>query len=600
MSGLGLLTTVFLVLPALMSIYLGMYSWRRRSIPGAISFTFTMFATASWSLTAALVVLNSDAGVASGWLRANFAIGALLSVGILAAAAQTTGHTFMSTPTRMMPWLLIPAITILLTITGNSHHWYLYDIRFVQSGSQNIGWMSEYGPYSVVHLTYSYGLIAYGIVLLVQQLLKLHYNNYRIRILLLLVGLLLPFVANIANSLFVETRTFVTPIMLNLSAPIFYWVLFRYRLFDLLPIARDQAFEQMDDAVIIVNEQNLIVDVNPKAALLAHQLAPELIEKSLSDVYPVYQEAFTRALDGTSRHQSIQIDSGEQPMYFDLSVIPIIRDDEQVGKLIVLADRTEQRLAEDRARHVEAERDRIRSLSEFVGAASHEFRTPLAVIKNSAYLINRIEDPTKRAEKTAQIDNQVNILTRLIDGLLTVVRLDAQVDLTFHALDINIIVQGIEQKARVDAAAKNLHLELQVASHLPLISGNTSYLQEAIQAVLHNAIRYTPPGGTVTLRTSQRDNKTVVTVQDTGIGIEPEHLPRIFDVFYRVDTARSTSGFGTGLTIANRVITLHGGGIEISSEPGNGTTVDMTFPPANTPESKTVMPRPVSKTNGSD
>lgn len=597
MSGLGLLTAVFLVSPALMSTYLGIFSWRRRNIPGAISFGFTMFISAGWGVTAALAVINSDATVARFWLNLMFTLGAFLSVAIFAAAAQTTGHMALTQPSRVVLWLIIPIITALLTMTSANHNWYLYDVRFVPSGAQNIGWVNRYGPWVVVHLSYSYGLILYAVVLLIQQIVKTRYRIYRIRVFLLLVGMLLPFLANIINSLLVENHTFITPIMLNLSAPLFFWVLFRYRLFDLLPIARDQAFEYMDDAIIIVNEDNRVVDVNPRAALLSGRPANEVIDKPLAEVYPNYRDAFMQALEGATRHQSIQINRGEQPAYFDLSIMPITRNQERVGKLIILSDRTEQRLAEARARRMETERERVRTLSEFVGAASHEFRTPLAIIRNSAYLINRITDPDKRAEKTTLIDNQVNLLIQLVDGLVTVVKLNAEVDLTFDRLDINPIVARVIQRLHVEAEAKALHLEAHTATDLPPIGGHVDYLQEAVRAILHNAIRYTESGGTITLHTLQREGQVVVTVQDTGIGIEAEHLPHIFDAFYRADKARSTAGFGTGLAIASRVVTLHGGHIQASSQIGVGTTLEMRFPSANGLVGKTKAVQAVQNNN---
>ncbi|MEZ4669287.1 MAG: histidine kinase N-terminal 7TM domain-containing protein [Anaerolineae bacterium] len=594
MTTLGLVTIIFLVLPALMSAYLGIYSMRRRAIPGATAFGITMFLIATWGLAAALVVISNDSATARLWLNVMFAFGAYLSVGILAATSQTTSLNNLFASWRLLVWLIIPTASSIIVLTSQSHQLFFYDIQFVQSGAQNIGWTQQSGPWSIVHLTYTYALIIYSAVLLVQQFMKLRYAPYRRRTLLLLAGLLLPFGANIANTLFLDVRTFITPILLNLSAPIFYWVLFRYRLFDLLPIARDQAFEHMDDAVIIINERDEVVDVNPRAAALAGQDAATLIEKPLLDVFPSgYREALAQTLGSNVRHQSIEVSRQQSPQYFDMSVVPIIRDNEQVGKLIVLADRTDQRLTEKRAHRMEAERERVRSLTEFVGVASHEFRTPLSIIKNSSYLLSRIDDPAKRAEKISQIDNQVNVLTRLIEGLLTIVRLDAEVELVFHDLDLNAVIQNAEQRVKNEAAAKNLHMDVKLMSGLPLVSGNMIYLQEAINAVLHNAVRFTQNGGSVTISTFEKGGEVVVRVQDTGIGIAPENLPRIFDVFYRVDQARTTAGFGTGLAIANRVVILHRGHIRTESQLGSGTTIELCFPPVHVAKSKTISAQPV-------
>ena len=406
----------------------------------------------------------------------------------------------------------------------------------------------------------------------------MRYHTYRIRVMLLLIGLALPFIANIANTLMSDIHSFITPIMFNISAPIFFWAIFRYRLFEVLPIARDRAFEHMDDAIIIIDPENRIVDANPNAAQLAGQTADILLEQPLFTSFARFEESLSPLLGSTVSHKPITVQNHAEQRYFDVTISPITHDRETVGKLIILHDMTDQHIAEQRAHQLEMEHERLSTLSGFIEAASHEFRTPLSIIKSSTFIISRTEDAAKRADKLSQIDDQANRISQLVEALLNVVRVNASAELNLTPLNANTLIENVKNALTSEAGDKQVRLETDLATGLSLVNADSTYLTEAIYAVAHNAVRYTATGGSVTITTSQQDSQVITTVKDTGIGIDPADLPHIFDVFYRVDKAHSTAGFGTGLTVASRVIALHGGQIAASSIPGEGTIITITLP----------------------
>jgi PAS domain S-box-containing protein len=578
MSTLGLLNAVFLVIPTMISAYLGIYAWRRRSVPGTLSFMFAMVVIGAWCATSLLVVVSPDTRSAVFWVKVMLAVVPYLAPLILIAVMQTSVRKYPARPRLIVLLLIVPTITAFLTMTSDKQNIYLYNIGLVQSGAQNIGWTNQYGPWSVVHLSYSYALITFAIVLLVQQFIRMQYNTYQRRIFLLLVGLALPFITNVVNTLLSNVHYFITPIMFNVAAPIFFWAIFRYRLFEVLPVARDRAFEYMDDAIIIIDAENQIVDLNPNAALLAGQTAEALLQKPLFKGFVPFEAALSPLIESPVNHKPITVQQQDEQRYFDVTISPITHDQLQVGKLIIMHDMTDRHTAELRAHQLDIERERVSTLSQFIEAASHEFRTPLSIIKSSTFIISRTDDPTKRAEKIIQIDDQANRISQLVEALLNVVRVNTNVDLNLAPLDINALVEPVKNDLSAEATAKNIRFDLDLASHLPAIKADATYLPKAIHAVAHNAIQYTPAGGTITLTTCQQDSQVVIIVKDTGIGIDPEELPHIFDVFYRVDKSRSTAGFGTGLTIASRIIALHDGEIRAESQPGAGTQITITLP----------------------
>lgn len=577
MSVVGLINAVFLTLPLIITVYLGIHSWRRRNIPGAISFMISMLIVGAWCATSLLVVVNSDERTALFWVKMMLAIVPFLPAFIVVSVMQTMRDSQIA-PRWIAISIIIPAITAILSVTSDSQSIYLYNLKLIQSGSQNVGWTNQYGPWSVVHLAYSYSVVGFSLVLLIRQFVRMRYHTYRMRSMLLLIGVALPFVTNMINTLVSDVHYFITPMVFNISAPILFWALFRYRLFEVLPIARDRAFEHINDAIVIVDMERRIVDVNPSAALLAESNAAKLLEIPLFQAFVSFKDALMPLLESTVSHKLITLNMHDEARYFDVTISPITRDQEVVGKLIIMQDRTEQHSAEMRAHRLEVEHERLSTLSAFIEAASHEFRTPLSVIKNSTFIANRTDDPAKRTEKLDQIDDQVNRISQLVDALLSIVRLDASTQLELSPIDINSIVEMASEKVKAEATAHKVSLELAMTPHLPLIKGNMYHLTEAIYATIHNAVRYTPADGKVSITTALHDSEIVVTIQDTGVGIDEEHLPHIFDAFYRVDKARTTAGFGTGLAIASRVINLHSGQIEVDSKVGEGTTMLMKFP----------------------
>jgi signal transduction histidine kinase len=148
-------------------------------------------------------------------------------------------------------------------------------------------------------------------------------------------------------------------------------------------------------------------------------------------------------------------------------------------------------------------------------------------------------------------------------------------------VDLSALVAGVVETMRPLADARGIGLQADIANGVRL-AGDGARLRQVFFNLLDNAIKYTPEGGRIEVRAEGRDRDTVVVVRDTGVGIPAEHLPRVFDRFYRVDKARSREegGTGLGLSISKSIVAAHGGRIELSSTPGQGTTCTVTLPVA--------------------
>ena len=212
---------------------------------------------------------------------------------------------------------------------------------------------------------------------------------------------------------------------------------------------------------------------------------------------------------------------------------------------------------------------------------SHELRTPLAMLKTQLSLArSRPRDLQTLQDMMAEMEGDVDRMTRLIEQMLTLSALEQGQPLAATAIELTPLLTRVVEQLTPAAAANgvSLHLTLPTAP-LPLLADSDG-LGQVLTNLLQNAIKYTPGGGQVTLGAEQQEGQITMTVADTGMGIPAEHLPHLFERFYRTDQARSrdSGGFGLGLAISQAIMQMHGGRIEVHSVVNQGTTFTVTLP----------------------
>jgi two-component system phosphate regulon sensor histidine kinase PhoR len=314
-----------------------------------------------------------------------------------------------------------------------------------------------------------------------------------------------------------------------------------------------------------------VVVLNPQAEILwFNRMATRLLQlRSRSDVglrieNLVRQPEFIRYL----RHGDFALPvvvrgSTTAELYLQIQIVPY-----GAGQLLMLVrDVTRQQ-------RLEAMR------KDFVANASHELRSPLTVI--AGYLETLSQDPSLDPQLAGPINEmrrQSTRMTGIIEDLLVLSRLEAADDAIEGA---PIEVTTLIEQLRLDLLARSRHpLEVQVQLQTrQRLLGDEAQIHSAFANLADNAAKYTPAGGTITLRWSADADGAHFTVQDTGIGIAAEHIPRLTERFYRVDAGRSraTGGSGLGLAIVKHVLQRHGATLEITSVEGSGSTFDCHFP----------------------
>lgn len=217
----------------------------------------------------------------------------------------------------------------------------------------------------------------------------------------------------------------------------------------------------------------------------------------------------------------------------------------------------------------------------FTADASHELRTPLTVLRTEVEVALRKQlSVPEHQQLLGNVLEELGRMSRLTDQLLTLSRRDAGVEQFLPVpLDLNGVVAGVVDAMQPLAESKGLRLRLEGNGPVQVV-GDEGRLRQVFINLLDNALKYTPEGGTVTVRVGEQDSSATVAVEDTGSGIPPEHLPHVFDRFYRVDKARTRveGGTGLGLSIAQSIVAAHGGRIDLTSTPGSGTTCIVQLP----------------------
>ena len=255
-----------------------------------------------------------------------------------------------------------------------------------------------------------------------------------------------------------------------------------------------------------------------------------------------------------------------------------------------LAERTREseRLAAELRARAEALAETDRRKDEFLAMLAHELRNPLGAIANSSYLLERIgTGHPQKARAVEIIRRQIQHLVRMVDDLLDVSRITrGKVELRREPLDFAEVVRNAVETTRPLAEAKDQDLSLEIAPEPLSLDGDVTRLEQVLSNLLRNAVKFTDEGGRIDVSAGRKDGYAIVRVRDDGIGITPDLLPRIFDLFAQGEQAldRSGAGLGIGLTLVRSLVEMHGGAIQARSDgAGRGSEFEVRLPLAPAP-----------------
>lgn len=338
--------------------------------------------------------------------------------------------------------------------------------------------------------------------------------------------------------------------------------------------------EHAGDAIVNIDLDGRLTLVNRMAELISGYERQDLLGQHFTTlVHPGYWDLMSGLLR-----------EGEQDRrYHDVHEIEIVTKQAELVpleiKLSVLRDRDKIVGRQIIARDIRDRKRLERMKSEFLATVSHELRTPLTSIMGFVELLLGEEPgkltPTQREFLETALESSHHLL-RTVNDILDVSRIEAgHLELRSQRVCLEKVVARAVRSARHLAESKHIALELETVSHLPDIEGDPERLEQVMDNLLNNAVKFTPRGGQVTVRVQLRQMYAVqIEVTDTGIGIPPADMPYLFSRFHRGENVagQAVPGTGLGLHIAEAIIKEHGGHIEVESEVGKGSTFRFVLP----------------------
>ena len=574
-----------------LSIWAAVVARTRRGVPGGAAFGWMMIAIALWSLTSAMHTLVDDYDTRV--MISKFQYLGIAPIGVL-WLLFTSDYSRVTWPgqsvLRLLVWA-IPVATLLLAATNEQHRFYWSAITPI---STPVGERLIYtgGPWYWVHATYSYFLILVGTATLVRGLRRFP-PPYRRQTALIILGALVPWVGNLlylGRALPVYGLD-LTPIAFAVSGACFTWGIYRYRLFGLVPVARDMVVDSMDDGVIVLDAQRRLVDLNAAAERYTGCNASSL-GRPVDEVVSWWNEAVDDERPMTDGQPAIvKVEPG--PRYFEVKVTAV-RDTERrfAGWLVIIHDisnrrRTEaERYAFDRRLQ---EQQKSESLMVLAGGVAHDFNNLLTGILGNADLLSILSPPDSDSRKAA-------------DAII----LGAQraADLVSKMLAYSGGGRVVAENVELDALVKEMVdlLGASVARHctliynspgpLPLVETDPTHIRQVVLNLIVNAAEAVEDDGVVTVATGEElldkamlkqmtfgadipaGRYVFIDVVDNGVGMSEETLARIFDPFF----STKDTGRGLGMAAVRGIVRSHRAALRVTSAVGQGTRFRIWFP----------------------
>lgn len=330
--------------------------------------------------------------------------------------------------------------------------------------------------------------------------------------------------------------------------------------------------DSMREGVVVVDDQGVIESANPASGEMFSSIGnvePGMQLTSLTnhpDVISVVNRSFE-----SEQPVSAEIELFDNQRTLMAVSTPFPRpDSDAVRCLLLITDLTDIRRLDTTRR-------------EFVSNASHELRTPLAGIRASAETLQRgaIDDPEGRTQFLDMIREDVDRMDQLIAEMLELSRLESgESPMEFKNVEPELLVNTAIKQFSSVAVDSEIELKTSFSADFPQVYVDSKKIDHVFTNLISNALKWTATGGTVTVKGWIVDETVWFSIADTGLGIEPEHMPHIFERFFKTDAARSQPGTGLGLSIARHIVEAHGGVISARSTVGEGSEFAFTVPAA--------------------
>ena len=559
-----------LAISAAGSLGLAIYVLRRRHTPGAIPFSLLLAAIAQWNASYALQISSISLG-------AKIVFSNLLYIGVVSIpglwlifALQYTGRVERLSP-RI--WLLAIEPLAIVVLAWTDLLGIFRTLSLDLSGEFAV-LSIEYGPVFWVHAGYSYLLLLIGALLLGPVLFQAPFL-YRRQAWTVLVGVLAPW---LGNALYISglspfPHLDLTPFGFIVLGAAVGFGLYRFRLLDVLPIARESVIEDLGDGIIVLDPRNIVVDINPAALSMLDLANIPVVGKPVADAFSKLPRLL-RALSDDTPNQELTLSEGSDAQIYELRRSQLHHHERLAGRLVILRNVTSRRRAE--AEVVRSQR--LRAVGELSLGVSHNLNNILTGVLGPAGLIQRMTDDRRILHELDVIMRSANMASDLVKRLGRSVH--AVDDDTLQGVSVSEAVSGAitatRPKWKDEAEARNAEIEILAdVDSVPPVAATRAGLHDVLLNLLFNATDAMPDGGRIRIEASRTGEEVMMTVSDNGVGMVSDVAARVFEPFF---TTKMDIGSGLGLSTVYAEVQQWGGGMNVTSAPGEGTTFELRVP----------------------
>jgi signal transduction histidine kinase len=552
--------------------------WGLRSIPGTYGLMLAVGCVTEWSLAYTMEIFSIGMAEKILWAKLQYLGISYVALGMLIFTMHYSGHGDWLTHTRTTVLALIAGIGLIFAVTNEWHHLIWTNIQFTND--------LPFGPLDLQHgalfyfvVIFEYILVAIITILFFQIATRSH-SLYQSQSRIMLTGMAFPWAANFMYiaGLNPLPSLDLTPIALTLANLFLSISFLRYRFMDLRPIAQNSVFNAIQDGVVVLDNKERIIDINPVATFI-FQDAIDLLGREIKTLIPEWSKWRMTNPHGEIK-QEISIHLAGIPLTFSLRTTSMLdQRGKPNGRILLISDITEQKQAHEQimeASHLK---------SQLLANLGHDLRSPLgAIIGYAEMLKDGSFGPMSQnqVKASSEILDGANQLLSFINNLVGQAQIETgKIILREYPFDVNEVVGPLLSTLNFHAYKKGLALVEYIDPALPQrLVGDQFWLRQIVMNLVHNAVKFTEKGS-VTVRFVKCDKDFwSIQVADTGIGIPLEAQKRVFEAFEQVNSMENSkqSGFGLGLSIVAKLTSIMNGKIELESEAGKGCTFTIILP----------------------
>ncbi|MGM0401157.1 MAG: histidine kinase N-terminal 7TM domain-containing protein [Chloroflexota bacterium] len=578
--------SIILVVSAAICVGLAFVSWRWRGTRGALALVLLMLAIAQWDLVVALEAAAVRESQKILWSKISY-IGVTASPLLLLVFVLRYTRQDEVLPTRFFVSLwIVPAVTVALALTNEGHGLVWTRVGLHPDPARNV-LLYEYGLWFWFWMAYAYCLLAVATFFLVRMALQ-YRHTYRLQATLLLLALFFPWLSNILyiTDVGIFSGQDLTPLSFALAAALLVLDIHRFRLLDLVPIAREAVIESMEEGVLVLDREDCIVDANP-AALDLLALDASSIGRRVGEALAAWPELVEICRHGRQKRCEVYRE-GPSPQYLDVRLSQMHDRQERLrGRLVVVNDMTVQKSLEEQLRQAQ----KMEAVGRLAGGIAHEFNNLLTVINGYTEMsLTGLDGDDPIHKDLEQVLEAGRRAARLTGRLLTFSRRRSMEE---KIVDPRDVLKDMSHMLK-PVVDKDVRLKIEAADALGKIRVDRGRLEEALLNLVTNAQdaigEKRDGGGMITIEARnvdlaaavksylpvERGEYVLVGVHDTGAGMDADVQERIFEPFFT--TKEVGEGTGLGMAIVYGTVEAFGGGIEVDSTPGQGTSVRIYIP----------------------